>query len=71
MVEGSNLEMAAYNCLEMKQHGIGHVGKQFKERKFLIFASGGSTVVQLLPHHPKVKGSSPTAVGNGREDGEK
>ncbi len=27
-------------------------------------ASGGSTVVQQLPHHPKVKGSSPSTTAD-------
>ncbi len=35
-------------------------------------ASGSSTVVQHLPRHPKVEGSSPaTTAGSGKDNGEK
>jgi hypothetical protein len=32
------------------------------------WASGGSTVVEHLPHHPKVKGSIPAATNATGED---
>ncbi len=35
--------------------------------KFVNLASSGSAVVEQVPHHPKVKGWSPTAAGIGRE----
>jgi hypothetical protein len=36
---------------------IGGIGKRFKDNNSR--ACGSSTVVDKLPHHPKVKGSSP------------
>ncbi len=38
---------------------------------FVILASGGGTVVEHSPHHPKGVGLSPVpATGTGRENGE-
>jgi hypothetical protein len=32
-------------------------------------ADGGGTVVEYLPHHSKVEGSTPAASGTGEENG--
>ncbi len=39
----------------------------YAECRYVECRGAGSTVVEHLPHHPKVKGLSPAAVGTGRE----